>query len=152
MWPPYLIYYLFSMYFSYNSWLFVVFIRILVYAHLKAHIRMKSHTMQISKYIWINWIFGYVDEQMCRHAKNRYFGSKNTICVLFLSFFSPFGPVLTLFNTQTQFYMIRIWYLDLEKKKTCLWICASNAYIIFGFMENISAYAVFQNAYPNETA
>ena len=81
-----------------------------VYAHLKAHILIKLHTMQIFEFIQINQIFGYVHVQMYRRAINAYVGSRNTICIHFYLFLVPFGPVLTLFNTQTQFYMIPIWY------------------------------------------
>ena len=47
-----------------------------------------------------------------------------------------FGPLLTLFNMQTPFYMIRIWYLDLK----------TIYFVVYGELENISANADIRNS------
>ena len=121
---------------------------------------MKSHTMRISKYIRINQIFWYVDVQMYiwqARKKQVFWVQKHYLYPIFYLFSVPIGPELTLFNTQTPFYMIQIWYLDLEKKKTRMWIYALNAYIIIGFICGFGKYKRYCSypkrigPYPNET-
>ena len=62
---------------------------------------------------------------------------KNCWCVLFSQMLNAiFGPLLTLFNMQTPFYMIRIWYLDLK----------TIYFVVYGELENISANADIRNS------